>query len=126
AIVLVGVFWEPCWLWWSCSGTWHRPGAGSLRVTRGSGRREGVRARERVDELIGPGPAGGDAKSGSSAAVHDDPGRVEQRVAEPFRFRAGEVAVEAQEFDPREEVLGDEHELHPRGVDREVGGWQVR
>ena len=68
---------------------------------------------ERVDEFVNPGPAGGDAESGASSAAGDDPGGVEEAVAEPFRFGAGEFTVEAEQFGPGDEVLRDEHELEP-------------
>ena len=52
---------------------------------------ESVAAVERVDELVGPGPAGSDAEPGLSAGAGDLAGRVEQGVAEAFRLGLGEV-----------------------------------
>ena len=60
------------------------------------------------------------------AAVADDlAGGVEQPVAQPFGFGGGELAVQAGQLRPGEEVLGDQGELEPglvvlEGVMREV------
>ena len=43
-------------------------------------------------------------------------GDVEQPVAQPLRFAAGEFALEQQPLRPGEQILGDEDELEPGGV----------
>ena len=53
-------------------------------------------------------------------------GGVEQAVAESFRFRGREVAVEGEEPTPGEDVVGGEREVQPGGVDRERVRWEVR
>jgi hypothetical protein len=58
----------------------------SRAFDRSGSQREGVDECERGDELIGPGPATGDAEPGAPAAAGDDPGCVQERVAEPFWF----------------------------------------
>ena len=52
-------------------------------------------------------------------------GGVEQAVAQPFRFGVGHVAVEDEQPGPGEQVVGDEGELQPDGVDGEGVRWQV-
>jgi len=68
-------------------------GAGSAGLVSG-GVSETVAAVECFDELVGPGPAGGETESGSSTGAGDDPGGVQQGVAKPFRFGSGEVTGE--------------------------------
>ena len=40
-------------------------------------------------------------------------GDVEEAVAEPFRFRAREFALEHEQPEPGEQVLREQHELEP-------------
>ncbi len=43
----------------------------------------------------------------------DPPGDVQQPVAQPLGFGRGELAVEAEQLHPAEQVLGDERQLKP-------------
>src|SRR5437660_5000769 len=86
---------------------------------------EAVYAPEGGDELVGPGPAGGEAKPGAAAAASDDGTGVQQAVAESFGLGAGEVAVEGDESRPGQQVVGDEGRDEPGGVESEVGRGEV-
>ena len=100
---------------------------GSLVSGRGrAGGRSGavsetVAAVERLDELGGPWPSGGESEPGLAAGAGDHAGSVEEGVAESFRFGSGEVTVEAQQLAPHEQVVGDEGGGQPGLVDLEVG-----
>ena len=61
---------------------------------------------EAVGEVVRPRPARGDPKDVSSSVADEDAGCVEERVAEPFRFRGGELVAEGQGAGPGEEVAG--------------------
>jgi hypothetical protein len=75
--------------------------------------------------LVRPWPAGSEAQPGAPAAVDDDAGGVEQAVAEPFGFGPGQVSFQAQQARPGHEVLSDEDEGEPGGVDGEALRGQV-
>jgi hypothetical protein len=84
-----------------------------------------VDAGERGDEVVGPGPVGGEAAAASSCGGAEVAGGVQQAVAEPFRLGRGEVAVEGEESGPGQQVVGAEGEVEPGVVDRERVRWQV-
>ena len=50
---------------------------------------------------------------------NDPAGDVQQAVTDPFRLGDGELAFEAEQPDPAEQVLGDQRELQPGLVVRE-------
>ena len=78
---------------WCGDGTWRCWSGGVSEL---------VAAIERVDELVGPWPAGGDAESGLVAGAGDQTSGVQERVAESFRFGFCEVAGEAEVLAPDE------------------------
>ena len=111
---------------WCCPGRVRRAAvAGGPRVGRSGPQPKRVEPVEGRDELVGPGPVVGEAQPSPSGG-DDDPGGVEQAVAEPFRFGSCQLAVEGEELGPAQEVLGDEHQGEPRLVDRERRRGQVR
>jgi hypothetical protein len=89
------------------------------------GESEAVAAIERGDELVSPWPSVGDAECGLASGAGDQSGGVQQGVAKSFRFRSGEVTVEAQVLAPDQQVVGDDRGGEAGVVDGEVGGGEV-
>ena len=120
-VLVAGAWWyalmEHSWVVWLVR--WRPARDGAVRWSGAVA--ETVAAVEGVDELGGPWPPGCEAKSGLAAGAHDQAGGVQERVAESFRFGAGEVTVEAQVLAPDEQVVSDEGGCQPGLVDREVG-----
>ena len=63
-------------------------------------------AVERGDEVVVQGQLAARRQMRCRPVVTSVAGGVEQAVAEPFRFGAGEVAVEGEEAGPGEQVVG--------------------
>ena len=68
---------------------------------------------ERGRERRGPWPVGVELEAGASAVVDELPGGVQQPMADAFGFGGREFAVKADQFRPRQQVLGDQRELQP-------------
>jgi hypothetical protein len=54
--------------------------------------------------------------------VHQPGGGVQHAVAQPLGFGGGQVAVEAEDLQPSDEVTGDGRGDAPGGVDGELAG----
>jgi hypothetical protein len=76
-----------------------------------------------------PGGRRGDAPSGRlrvpvrdglASGEREAGGDVQQPVAQPFGFGAGQFAVERQGLGPDEQVVGEHHDLDPHLVEREL------
>jgi hypothetical protein len=78
--------------------------------------RERAQALEGCEELLAPGPAARQVQTELAGVAGEPAGDVEEPVAEPFGFAAGELAAEQQPLRPGEQVLGAEGELEPGGV----------
>src|SRR4051794_34169992 len=92
---------------------------------RSAERGDRAQARERVGECLGPGPVGLESQAGAATVVDDPSGDVQQPVAQSLGLGLGELAVEAGQLRPGQQVLGDERELQPglvvlEGVVRQV------
>ena len=75
---------------------------------------------ERVDEVFGPSPVGGEVDAGVLAAgAADDSRGVEQAVAESFGLGDLEFTVESEPLGPGDKVLSAQHGGEPCLVDRE-------
>src|SRR3954447_13827885 len=75
---------------------------------------------ERGGDLVGPGPAGGDAQPAAALAAGQAGGGVQNAVAQPFRLSLGEVAVEGEDLQPGDQVRGDRGGDAPGLVDGEL------
>src|SRR3712207_8216155 len=98
------------------SGGWSSVGCGGGRSVR----REGGEALEGGGEVAGPRPRAWKAQAGLAGVEAQAAGAVQQSVAQALGFAAREVAVEAQRLGVEDEVLVEQHELQPHGVDVEV------
>ena len=88
-------------------------------------RRDRAQPLERGDERVGPGPVAVELEVGAAAVTDELAGDVQQPVTEAFRFGGRELAGQADQLGPAEQVLGDQRELEPglvvlEGVVREV------
>ena len=70
-------------------------------------------AVEGAGELVAPGPGGWEVQRAASSGAGEPAGDVEEAVAEPFRFRAREFALEHEQPEPSEQVLREQDELEP-------------
>jgi hypothetical protein len=120
---------------WACSRSGWRSGGGSPRVpwvggTIGSvglgGRRDDHDPAERVKDVGGPRPSGGDAEVASPAAAGEPGGHVQYPEAQQLRLSLGEVAVEGERLERGDEVCGDRGELHSCLVDGVLAGGEPR
>ena len=68
---------------------------------------------ERVDEVFGPSPVGGEVDGAWAAGAADDSGGVGQAVAESFGLGGLEFTVEAEPLGPGDEVLSAQHGGEP-------------
>ena len=73
-----------------------------------------------------PGPGGVEAQKAAPAGAGQAPGDVKEAVAQPLGLGLCELAVQAQALRPCEEVLGDEHDEHPGGVEGEAVAREVQ
>ena len=71
------------------------------------------------DERFGPGPIGLEPEAGAAAVADDPPGDMQEPVAQPLWFGACDLAGQAEQLHPAEQVLGDQRELEPGLVVRE-------
>src|SRR5262245_58165575 len=84
-----------------------------------------LEAGEGRGEVVGPGPAVGDAQSHAAGGAGDAGGYVQQPVAQFLRFGGGQLAVQEQVLGPGEQVDGGQRELQPRLVDCEHAGGEA-
>jgi hypothetical protein len=61
---------------------------------------------ERGGELVGPRLGGRDAQPTAALAAIQAGGGVQQAIAQPFRFRGGEAAVEGADLQQGDEIAG--------------------
>src|SRR5437870_13826954 len=94
------------------------------RLARRSGElRERARARERVEEQVGPWPSAGEPQSVCAAAVHDPAGQRDESGADGARD--GQVIVGGDITEggaPADEVAGARRACEPGGVGDELPG----
>jgi hypothetical protein len=87
--------------------------------------RERAQARERLEQLVAPGPAVRQVQTELAGVAGEPAGDVQEPVAETLRLAAGELAGEQQPFCPGEQVLGAEDELEPGRVGGERAEGEV-
>ena len=76
-------------------------------------------------EVCCPRPALRQAQRGASCRADDDPGGVQERVAQALGLGPGEIPFEAPPLHPGEQVAGHEDDLGPRLVVGEALGGEV-
>ena len=88
-------------------------------------RRDRPEALERCGERVGPGPIAIELEVGASPVTHELGGNMQQPLAKAFGLCGRELAGQADQLGPAEQVLGDQRDLEPglvvlEGVVREV------
>ena len=89
------------------------PRIGAEVVAAGRGacsaeRRDRAEPRERGRERIRPGPIAIELEMGASPVTHELGGDMQQPLAKAFGFGGGELAGQADQLGPAEQVLGDQ------------------
>ena len=80
---------------------------------RSAERRDRAESLERGGERGGPGPVAVELEAGASSVADELGGGVQQPLAKAFGLCFGELAGQADQLGPGEEVLGDQRELEP-------------
>jgi len=93
----------------------------SIRVELVSGRGEEFWPRPGRIFTAARSPARWDARASAALPAHEAGGGVQDAAAQPFRLGQGEVAVQADQLQPGDQVDGDRLGGSPRLVDRELG-----
>lgn len=90
-----------------------------------SGFWERLQALKRGGELAGPGPARLDAQGCAAGVKGETSGGVQQPIAKRLGLAGRQRAVEAERLGPDAEVLGDQRDLEPDLVERELAKREV-